>query len=191
MFPCQVQQPDLGTPGSGDVDDWDDKAALMVKQVQIHDDVTTVNATMMMNVTIMWRQCMRLWRWMWQWWSKRLWWWLWWQWQWYWDNKATPIGQAQGAGHNQGWWNEPQNTSHYRVWTKDWLPLCSAWEAIWEGGGWAISRRLKMRHLCEPDLSRPFYQQTEIRNQLIACENIRNKFCTISEMHFLKKQINL
>jgi len=27
-----VQQPDLGTPGSGDVDDWDDKAALMVKQ---------------------------------------------------------------------------------------------------------------------------------------------------------------
>ena len=46
MFPRQVQQPDLGTPGSGDVDDWDDKAALMVKQVQIHDDVTTVNATM-------------------------------------------------------------------------------------------------------------------------------------------------
>ena len=39
MFPCQVQQPDLGTPGSGDVDDWDDKAALMVKQVQLHDDV--------------------------------------------------------------------------------------------------------------------------------------------------------
>ena len=60
MFPCQVQQPDLGTPGSGDVDDWDDKAALMVKQVQIHDDVTMMNATMMMNVTIMQRQYMRL-----------------------------------------------------------------------------------------------------------------------------------
>jgi len=28
----QVQQQDLGTPGSGDVDDWDDKAALMAKQ---------------------------------------------------------------------------------------------------------------------------------------------------------------
>ena len=29
----QVQRQDLGTPGSGDVDDWDDKAALMAKQV--------------------------------------------------------------------------------------------------------------------------------------------------------------
>merc|ERR1712107_415993 len=27
-----VQQQDLGTPSSGDVDDWDDKAALMAKQ---------------------------------------------------------------------------------------------------------------------------------------------------------------
>ena len=33
MFPLQVQQQDLGTPSSGDVDDWDDKAALMAKQV--------------------------------------------------------------------------------------------------------------------------------------------------------------
>ena len=33
MFPLQVQQQDLETPGSGDVDDWDDKAALMAKQV--------------------------------------------------------------------------------------------------------------------------------------------------------------
>ena len=36
MFAYQVQQPDLGTPGSGDVDDWDDKAALMVKQVKFN-----------------------------------------------------------------------------------------------------------------------------------------------------------
>ena len=28
-----MQQQDLGTPGSGDADDWDDKAALMAKQV--------------------------------------------------------------------------------------------------------------------------------------------------------------
>ena len=28
-----MQQQDLGTPGSGEVDDWDDKAALMAKQV--------------------------------------------------------------------------------------------------------------------------------------------------------------
>ena len=28
-----MQQQDLGTPGSGDVDDWDDKTALMAKQV--------------------------------------------------------------------------------------------------------------------------------------------------------------
>ena len=28
----------MGTPGSGDVDDWDDKAALMVKQVAIDDN---------------------------------------------------------------------------------------------------------------------------------------------------------
>ena len=33
LFPLQVQQQDLGTPSSGDVDDWDDKAALMAKQV--------------------------------------------------------------------------------------------------------------------------------------------------------------
>ena len=32
-FIMQVQQQDLGTPSSGDVDDWDDKAALMAKQV--------------------------------------------------------------------------------------------------------------------------------------------------------------
>ena len=38
LIPLQVQQPDLGTPGSGDVDDWDDKAALMVKQVAIDDN---------------------------------------------------------------------------------------------------------------------------------------------------------
>ena len=37
ICPLQVQQPDLGTPGSGDVDDWDDKAALMVKQVALDD----------------------------------------------------------------------------------------------------------------------------------------------------------
>ena len=28
-----MQQQDLGTPGGGEVDDWDDKAALMAKQV--------------------------------------------------------------------------------------------------------------------------------------------------------------
>ena len=53
MFPRQAQQPDLGTPGSGDVDDWDDKAALMVKQVEINDNVTIMITTMKMNVMMM------------------------------------------------------------------------------------------------------------------------------------------
>ena len=56
--PLQVQQPDVGTPGSGDVDDWDDKAALMVKQVVIDnndddDDWDDKAALMVKRVAIM------------------------------------------------------------------------------------------------------------------------------------------